>query len=629
MPDASKSGEQCRRRQPAARRILHVVLVALAVVSALFVVSRTAAPYLVSSNLVRSAMEQAVSQWTGHQVTMSGAPEIAFWPKPRVTLNSVTISKPGTGGPKMLGRIEKLSATFGLYSAMRGRPQFDAFHLLRPSFHVDRDENGRLDWASEGLLSAAVRKVEPRDGGAQMLGAEFDATVGAVTIEDGSIELADEASGRLLVADGITAEIAWPRLSQALKATALLDAGGLAIKLDFSSPQPLLLFSGRDASLSATLDAVAFAARFDGVANLTDGLLRSGALALSAKDISALKAWSGIRLVGLDTVKQAQLTAELARVGEELRLDDLQFDVNDTHGTGILSLSRPAGAKPRVSGTLAFDRLDITRLLSAFSLDLPSADDTAERAERPPRLLQWLDFDLTLSAARADLPPFELGDVAASILATGKAAQFDIADAAFEGGDLTASFIGAGSGFARGGDLTLSIRDADFDAVADHLKIKGPVARGKGSVDLILHTGQPAWETGLSDMSGTFAFASQGGVLTGIDAPAIRKLASTSAYFQLSAGGDGSMPYDRLDYSARFANGTAEVLNARLTGPDETLTVSGIVPYADNALALLGELSATDPADEAAFPRLRFFIGGAWPDPVLTPIYLPPTNPLK
>jgi AsmA protein len=155
------------------------------------------------------------------------------------------------------------------------------------------------------------------------------------------------------------------------------------------------------------------------------------------------------------------------------------------------------------------------------------------------------------------------------------------------------------------------------------------VARGKGSVDLTVNTRQPPWATGLSDMSGTFTFSSQGGVVTGIDAPAIRGLASTSAYFQLSAGGEGSMPYDRLDYSARFADGTAEVLGARLTGPDETLTVTGIVPYADNALALSGELTATDPANEAAFPRLRFFIGGAWPDPVLSPIYLPSANPLK
>ncbi|MFN7009943.1 MAG: AsmA-like C-terminal region-containing protein [Allorhizobium sp.] len=628
MPDTQRPSAE-RRRHPAARRLLRFALIGLAVLAALFLVSRTAAPYLVSSSIVRSAMERAVAEWTGHEVTMSGAPEIAFWPKPRVTLNGVTITKPAPGGVKVLGRIERLSATFGLYSAMRGRPHFDTFHLLRPRFHVDRDAEGRLDWASEGLLSAAVRKVAPDGAGAQTLEAGLDEAVGAVTVEDGSIELADTASGRLWTANGIAAEIVWPRLSQGLKATALFDVAGLGLKLDLSSPQPLLLFGGRDAAVNMMLDAAAFSARFDGIANLAGGLVRSGAVSLGVKDVAALRAWSGLRLAGIDALRQAQLAANIERAGDALRLDDLEFDINDTHGTGILSLTRPSDGKPRVSGTLAFDRLNITRLLSAFSLDLPSAEEEDAPAERPPRLLQWLDFDLTLSAGRADLPPFELNDVAASIMATGKAVQFDVADAVFEGGDLTASFVGAGSGFARGGDLTLSIRNADFAAIADHLEVKGPVARGRASVELALSTRQPAWETGLSDIAGTIRFKAENGVLTGINTPELRRLSQTSAYFQLSAGGEGALPYDSLNYSARFSDGKAEVLDARLAGPEETLTVSGVVPYADNALALSGELFATDPADDATLPRLRFFIGGAWPDPVLTPIYLPPANPLK
>lgn len=628
MPDAKRTAAECRRR-PAARRLLRLALIGLAALAALFLLSRTAAPYLVSSNIVRSAMEQAVAEWTGHDVTMSGAPEIAFWPKPRVTLTGVTITKPAPGGAKVLGRIERLSATFGLYSAMRGRPHFDTFHLERPRFHVDRDAEGRLDWASEGLLSAAVRQVVADGAGAQTLDPALDETVGAITIEDGSLELADAASGRVWTADGIAAEIAWPRLSEALKATALFDVAGLGLKLDLSAPQPLLLFGGREAAVNMMIDAAAFSARFDGTANLADGLIRAGAVSLSVKDVAALRAWSGLRLAGIDALRQAQLSADIERAGDELRLDNLEFDFNDTHGTGILSLSHAQQSKPRVSGTLAFDRLNITRLLSAFSLDLPSAEEEETAAERPPRLLQWLDFDLTLSAVRADLPPFELSDVAASIMATGKAAQFDVADAVFEGGDLTASFVGAGSGFARGGDLTLSIRDADFAAIADHLEVKGPVARGRASVDLTLSTRQPAWETGLSDIAGAIRFTAENGVLTGINTPELRRLSQTSAYFQLSAGGEGALPYDSLEYSARFSNGKAEVLDARLKGPEETLTVSGVVPYADNALALSGELFATDAAADATYPRLRFFIGGAWPDPVLTPIYLPPANPLK
>jgi AsmA protein len=70
-------------------------------------------------------------------------------------------------------------------------------------------------------------------------------------------------------------------------------------------------------------------------------------------------------------------------------------------------------------------------------------------------------------------------------------------------------------------------------------------------------------------------------VLTGINAPGDPQAGDDQRLFPAaSAGGDGSMPYDRLDHSACFAEGSAEVTEARLVGPDETLTVTGIVPYA-------------------------------------------------
>lgn len=631
MADKRKIAETAQRRLKTARRVVRLALVAVVSLLVVFVVSRAAAPYLISSGLVRSAMERAVAHWTGHKVTIAGTSEISFWPTPRVTLDGVTITKTVDGGAKALGRIERLSASFGLYSAIQGNPHFGEFHLLRPRFHVDRDRAGKLDWASEGLLSAAVREVTPLDGGRQALPPELNAQIGSITIEDGSIELQDEASGHLIEVGAIFADVSWPRLSDELRAAVLLKLGGLDMKLDLASRQPLLLFGGKDASVRAAFGSTAFDGTFDGVASLVGGELKTGSLALSAKDIPALRDWSGIRLAGLDSLTAASLTAKIERVGPELRLEDLDFDINDTHGTGILSVLRRDGAKPRVSGTVAFDRLNITRLLAAFSLDLPSTGEGEKDEVRLPRLLQWLDFDLTLSATRADLPPFELDEVAASILATENTAQFDIADAVFEGGDLTASFSGGGSGFSKGGDLGLSIHDADFAAVAEHLAIKGPVPQGKGSVELSLKTAKPVWATGLSDMSGTVAFTSKAGILTGVDPAAIRAHSANHAYFQLSAtnADAGSMPYERLTYKARYSNGTAEIEEASLVGADETLTLAGVIPYASNGLALSAELSATDPTREPEFPRMRFFLGGSWPDPVITPIYPSPAKPLK
>ncbi|MCJ7997441.1 AsmA family protein [Rhizobium cremeum] len=624
MPEAPQTIEPKKaapRRSPV-RRALRIALALLSAALLVFVISRAAAPYLISSGLVRSAMERAVAQWTGHRVSIEGTPEIVFWPEPRVTLNAVTISKQTESGRKVLGRVEKLSASFGLYSAIQGRPRFKSFHFLKPEVFVDRDKDGRLDWASEGLLSAAVRQVASQAGGGQALSGDLDAPVGSITVENGSVRLTDAASGRDYALEGIAADISWPRLSGTLEAEASLTFAGRQFKLDFSSPQPLLLFGGKTAAMAFSLDGAAFSSAFEGVAGMGRADLGSGDLNLNLKDVPALLDWAGVKIAGLDKLKAASLRARLSRVENELRFDGLEFVLDDIRGSGILGLSRPKNGKPLLSGTLAFDRLNIADLLSSFSLDLPNEQPRDEA--RQPRLTQWLDFDLTLSASQAALPPFDLGDVAASILLTGKTARFDIADAAFEGGDITASYAGAEGDFSGGGSLTLAVRNADFGAVIDRMQIKGPLPRGRGSVDLALKTEDPLWATDLSEISGKLSFTTENGVLQAIDSQKFRELAATKAYYQLSAaGGEAGLPYNRLEFVASFGGGSAEIDKARLIGPNETLILSGIVPYEDKALAVSGDLFASDPARRSELPRMRFFVGGSWPDPVISPVQMP------
>ncbi|NGO63799.1 AsmA family protein [Rhizobium daejeonense] len=613
------------RRLPP-RRALRIALVLLSAALLVFVISRAAAPYLISSGLVRSAMERAVAQWTGHRVSIEGTPEIVFWPEPRVTLNAVTISKRTDNGQKVLGRVEKLSASFGLYSAIKGSPRFSSFRFVKPEVFVDRDKDGRLDWASEGLLSAAVRRVANQTDGGQTLGRDLDTPIGSITVENGSVRLNDAASARDYTLSGITADISWPRLSGALTAEASLSFANRQFKLDFSSAQPLLLFGGKEAAMSVALDGAAFSSSFDGNAGIGGGNIVSGDVAMSLKDVPALFEWGGIRIAGLEKLKTAALRAKLSTVDNELRFEGLQFNLDDTHGSGILGLSRPKDGKPLLSGTLAFDQLDIADLLSSFSLDLPSEQETEEA--RQPRLTQWLDFDLTLSASKAALPPLDLGDVAASILLTGKTAKFDIADASFEGGDLTASYTGAEGDFSGGGSLTLAVRNADFGAVLDRMGLKGPLPRGRGSVDMSMKTEDPLWATDLSEISGKLSFTTENGVLQAVDSRKFREFAATKAYYQLSAAsGESGLPYDRLEFAASFAGGSAEIEKARLSGPNETLTLSGLIPYQDRALAVSGDLTASDPARENEFPHLRFFIGGSWPDPVISPVSLPMEAP--
>jgi AsmA protein len=120
-------------------------------------------------------------------------------------------------------------------------------------------------------------------------------------------------------------------------------------------------------------------------------------------------------------------------------------------------------------------------------------------------------------------------------------------------------------------------------------------------------------------MSGSLTISSDSGELANFDASGLRRLAADRAYFQLSAAGSGSFDYRTLDMAVRFADGSAEVERARIVGEDETLVLSGIIPYSRQALALTGELLDTE-AEQRTAPPLRFFIGGSWNDPVISPI---------
>ena len=87
--------------------------------------------------------------------------------------------------------------------------------------------------------------------------------------------------------------------------------------------------------------------------------------------------------------------------------------------------------------------------------------------------------------------------------------------------------------------------------------------------------------------------------LSGLDAAALRIQAAEKPFFPLSAASNGTFTFNRSNLQADFSNGSAEIHDAKLVGEAQTLTLSGVVTYQSNGLALSGSLEATDPAKAA------------------------------
>lgn len=599
---------------PAFARTTGIVVLTLFIVSVVF---RATAPFLISSGIVRSGIEDALSRWTGYRAEIEGAPTIDFWPTPRVTLNQVTIRERNTNG-KVLGHVDSLSADFSLFAALRGQADFHEFHFLRPVMYVRRDDTGLIDWTDAGLLGKAIDRVERSPAGSAIISPSQDAKIGGVTIEDGTVEMTDDKSGRLFRLDGVNADISWPRLSKPMGAVLLARLNGQDIKVNFFSEQPLLLFAGKNVDATTSFSSPLIRGTFNGITNMSDFSALAGSLDLTIPDMPAFLGWSGERLPGSSALKNLSLTGDVSTVANSFRFNNSTFVINDATATGVMDFGYTASGKPKISGTLAFDQMNLNPFLAAFSMRL--AADTAIDTLLNGNPLQRLDLDLRLSAKTAALGSFQFDDIGASLLVAGGKAKFDIGDSGFEGGQLTAHLEVTDHNFGGGGKLQISIHDADFGGLITRLNLQGPLPLATGSLDLALSTARPIWAANLGDVSGKLHYWSKAGSFRQLNISTFRALAGQRNFFPLSEVGDTAFDFESIDLGANFAKGTAEVQDAKIIGRNETISLSGVVPFRSNALALSATLSATDPVNAAELPLLPFFIGGKWPNAIISPV---------
>ncbi|MDL2401498.1 AsmA family protein [Rhizobium mayense] len=599
---------------PAVARTTGIALFTIIVIFAVF---RATAPFLISSGLVRSGIEKALSDWTGYRAQIEGAPTLEFWPTPRVTLNQVTIREPAKNG-KVLGHVDSLSADFSLFAALRGRAHFHEFHFLRPVIYIRRDEAGLIDWTNEGLLSKAIERVGQSSNQSMPMSKDQDAAIGTLTIEDGSVEMTDDRTGKLYKMNGVNADISWPRLSRAMTAVILARLNGQDIKIDFNSAQPLLLFAGKRVDAKTSFSSPLINWSYTGATSISNFAALTGNLALSVPNVPSFLAWSGEHMPAASTLQNVSLNADVATIPNGLRFNNLNFKVNDSAASGVMDLSYSKAGKPKISGTLAFDQMNLNPFLAAFSMRL--AADTAIDALLNGNPLQRLDVDMRLSSNKAVLGPFQFDDIGASLLVAGGTAKFDIGDSGFEGGELTSHLEVTQGNFEGGGKLQISIRNADFGGLFTRLNLAGPLPLTTGSLDLSLSTSKPIWAANLGDVAGNMHFSSATGSFRQFNISTFRALASGKAFFRMSDIADTAFDFDSLNVDASVAKGSVEIHSAKIVGRNETVMLNGVVPFRSNGLALSGTMQASDPANAAELPMLPFYIGGTWPDPVISPV---------
>lgn len=588
-----------------------IAIVAFVIIAAVLVASL---PLLASTNLVKDRIAQQVSTWSGFRVTLDEAPDIDVFPSLKTVLRGVTVySWSDTEVPIL--EADQVEAGLSIFSAFGGQAEINTVTLLRPRFFLGQDGKWDFPLPTGGELANTLRSAfrALEDSSTEELDPGILASkIGSFRVIDGQTVLGPThpESDNFT---SINAEFSWPALGSSARFSADVIWRGEAVDLTVSSSNPLLAFARKPAPILLELTSVPVRLNFNGSASLYDGLFFDGTSQFRSPSLNRAVGWYGIELAALSAINEISLTAKVTGGMKRIKLEDANITSATGSANGFLDII-DEDANTSISGTLAFDQLDIMAFLSAFG-GVPTNIDRSE-GEIDLSFFDRLKLDLRLSAAEADAGPFMLSDAAATVQLKEKLAAFDLSGANTLGGTVQASLQLDRKQNYKGGELRLLATNVSGLELAEATDFGTLIPNGPISFSAILKGPGSNWNTLLRNSNGSISISFGQGQIAGFNLDDfIAKIAETG-FFPLQDVSGGSTRIEQANVDLKMVDGIAQIEGASLDAGDHKLEFTGLVAPFSNSIALSGNVRGIG-GDEESEP-VAFFLGGAPASPFVT-----------
>ncbi|MBN9236754.1 MULTISPECIES: AsmA family protein [Phyllobacteriaceae] len=569
--------------------------VAIAVIVA--VLAFVAVPYFASNRIVRDRIAWEMSAWSGFRVTIDGTPEIEIWPQFRAILTGVTLSNWSDDKAPPVMQADRVEIDLSAMSALRGDVVFSGVRLVKPVFRVEPAAHGLFlpPMPSGGRVARAIDaarelvKAKPDKPDTGKLASEG---FGTVEFQDGKVIAAIDGTDTDMLTN-LSGQLDWSALNAAGSLTASGVWRGETVAVEAASPGPMLLFAGAAAPVTLSLKAAPANFSFDGTGNLSGQSFFDGQAKFTAPSLRRALQWLEAGIAPGAARGPVSITSKVSGDTGRIKFDKTEIDLDKTPGMGALDLSF-VDPMPMISGTLAFDTVDLAAFLSAFTS--PTASSGTDLDVIDMSFADRFNLDLRLSAAHATAGRIQLADVAATAQVKNGLAVFDISDATAFGGNIQTSLRIDRRPEGTQVEMKLLASDvngADFTAAAGMTRL---TPTGTGTVSLILKGPGKSWNSILQNADGSVSATFGPGNLTGLNLPAFLKRNEEGGFFALDDVSNGTLPIDGAELKATISKGVARIDRAEAKSAQTKIWLSGIVPYAGRGLALSGGVNQPKPA---------------------------------
>ena len=198
-----------------------------------------------------------------------------------------------------------------------------------------------------------------------MIPPDPSARLGRFVVLGGSITYDDARSGEHEIIDGIDVNFAWPSSQQPAAGSGRFIWRGETVAFNAAVGAPIALMKGNVSPLRFAVTATPIRLSFNGTAiNLSDMQL-NGQTSISTPSIRRLMAWLGTPVGEGATFGAAAIRGKLTWVKPAAAFDDARMELDGNQAEGAIAVT--FGDKPKIEGTLAFQKLDLTAYLEAFA----------------------------------------------------------------------------------------------------------------------------------------------------------------------------------------------------------------------------------------------------------------------
>ena len=571
-----------------------LILLAL-VVGALFF-----APAFIPADVIKEQIETNASAALGRSVTVAGEPSISFLP-PKASVSGLTVANAeGFSAPHLL-RVEEADVGLKLMPLFGGKAEITRFELVRPDIRLESNAAGEANWIlgpeddgeDDGENEPKPADEEPSAGGT---GPITDLKLGDVRIVDGTVVLSlpDTEPYR---AENANIVLGLNSLDDplTLDGTLTLQDEPSTLSATFSTPRQF----AENSSANMTLTMAVGDNRVDTDISLKEGLSFDGNVDV---DFPALRAFLALAGTPIDTpngFQRLRLKGPLSGNAERLSFGDgteLRFDAIE--GTGAVTLDL-AGARPKISGNIAAQNLDLNAYLPEQPEAVQNARAAQARGEKPAfppwstepmdfSALNTLDTDLKVSTQQLLVPSLTVGPSAVHLKVDRGRAVIDLSKMTLYEGQGSGTVVVNSRGARPSMSAKVNMTGVNVGAfAADFMGLTR--LQGRGDVTMNVTTAGRSQADLVRGLNGTTKAALNDGKIEGVNLGQLARGVS-NAYAQVREGGLNAVTVAQsLSRLSAAANGPAEstdfsALNVDVRINDGVVrsnTISLIGPYFD------------------------------------------------